>query len=213
MSLEIQCTHCQRRLRVENAAAGQRVKCPQCQYFLTVPSASPSTSKAAGDTRRWYLRTPDGATYGPVPRGELDEWMSEGRVTADCQVLEDGSSQWRWASEMFPQLGAHSIKPTHTTPAPSAYQPTATPHPSSARGHHTGQMRQVSSRSRTVAGLLGILFPIFGFCGIQRFYTGHIGIGLLQLFTFGMCGVWQLIDVVLIFSGSVTDADGLPLND
>jgi TM2 domain-containing membrane protein YozV len=37
-----------------------------------------------------------------------------------------------------------------------------------------------------------------GFCGGQRFYTGKIGSGLLYLFTFGLFGFGQAIDLVLI---------------
>ena len=40
-------------------------------------------------------------------------------------------------------------------------------------------------------------------------YTGHIGIGLVQLFTFGGCGIWTLIDLILIAVGSYTDAYGI----
>lgn len=39
---------------------------------------------------------------------------------------------------------------------------------------------------------------LFGICGVQRFYTGQVGIGLLYLFTFGLCGIGQLIDLALI---------------
>jgi TM2 domain-containing membrane protein YozV len=39
---------------------------------------------------------------------------------------------------------------------------------------------------------------LFGICGAQRFYTGQIGIGLLYLFTFGLFGIGQLVDLALI---------------
>lgn len=37
-----------------------------------------------------------------------------------------------------------------------------------------------------------------GVCGVQRFYLGHTMAGLLYLFTFGFCGIGQLIDLILI---------------
>ena len=67
-------------------------------------------------------------------------------------------------------------------------------------------------KSRDIAILLGILPALFGFCGIHRLYTGHIGIGLLQLFTGGMCGIWQLIDVIMILTGSFRDSEGKNLS-
>ena len=45
-----------------------------------------------------------------------------------------------------------------------------------------------------------------GVCGLQRLYTGRIGTGLLYLFTFGLCGVGQFIDLFLI-PGMVEDAN------
>jgi TM2 domain-containing membrane protein YozV len=38
----------------------------------------------------------------------------------------------------------------------------------------------------------------FGVCGGQRFYTGNIASGLIYLFTFGVLGIGQLLDLVLI---------------
>ncbi|MBW4615232.1 MAG: TM2 domain-containing protein [Desmonostoc vinosum HA7617-LM4] len=38
----------------------------------------------------------------------------------------------------------------------------------------------------------------FGVCGGQRFYTGQVGGGLIYLFTFGLFGIGQLIDLALV---------------
>ena len=60
--------------------------------------------------------------------------------------------------------------------------------------------------------LTTLLLCIFlGYLGVHRFYTGHIVIGLIQLFTFGGCGIWWLIDLIMIATGSFTDSNGLPL--
>ena len=37
-----------------------------------------------------------------------------------------------------------------------------------------------------------------GLCGLQRFYVGKIGTGFLYLFTFGLCGIGQIVDAFLI---------------
>lgn len=42
------------------------------------------------------------------------------------------------------------------------------------------------------------LFGCFGICGIHRFYLGKIVSGLLYLFTFGLFGFGQFIDLFLI---------------
>ena len=45
-----------------------------------------------------------------------------------------------------------------------------------------------------------------GVCGLQRLYVGKIGTGLLYLFTFGLIGIGQLVDLFLI-PGMVQDAN------
>lgn len=47
-----------------------------------------------------------------------------------------------------------------------------------------------------------------GGLGIHRFYTGYIGLGILQLLTAGGCGIWVIIDLVSISTGSYKDANG-----
>lgn len=60
--------------------------------------------------------------------------------------------------------------------------------------------------------LTTLLLCIFlGYLGIHRFYTGHTVIGIIQLLTVGGCGIWTIIDLILIVVGSFKDASGNPL--
>ena len=60
--------------------------------------------------------------------------------------------------------------------------------------------------------LTTLLLAIFvGWLGIHRFYTGHTLIGIVQLLTCGVCGIWTLIDIIMIATGSFKDKDGSPL--
>jgi len=60
--------------------------------------------------------------------------------------------------------------------------------------------------------LIALLFSIFlGFYGVDRFYMGQAGLGIGKLLTFGGCGIWYLIDIVLIAMRSSNDSMGRPL--
>lgn len=60
--------------------------------------------------------------------------------------------------------------------------------------------------------MVALLLSIFlGTLGVDRFYMGYVGLGILKLITGGGCGIWWLVDVILIATKSLKDANGLPL--
>ncbi|MBA7688985.1 hypothetical protein ES703_97477 [subsurface metagenome] len=59
-------------------------------------------------------------------------------------------------------------------------------------------MRKVKKIKQVKWVLVLILSIVFGAYGVDRFIMGHIGLGILKLFTLGGLGVWWLIDLILI---------------
>lgn len=55
---------------------------------------------------------------------------------------------------------------------------------------------QMKKEKNWVAAL--ILSILLGSLGVDRFYMGYIGTGILKLITFGGLGIWWLIDLILI---------------
>ena len=60
-------------------------------------------------------------------------------------------------------------------------------------------------KSKVVALFLSIFL---GELGIDRFYLGYIGTGILKLITCGGFGIWWLIDLIMIATGKLKPKDG-----
>jgi TM2 domain-containing membrane protein YozV len=64
----------------------------------------------------------------------------------------------------------------------------------------------------TRSWMAALILSIFvGSLGVDRFYLGKIGTGILKLITLGGFGIWWLIDLILIatknFKGVVWEED------
>lgn len=149
------------------------------------------------------------------PMSIASEHMRSTVACPHCSLMID---PWRVAQAAHaghaqaghsPGGGAPGTVPP-TAPPPAGYAPGA-PYGAQYPGQYSGP---VSTRSKVVAGVLGILL---GGLGVHRFYLGYIGIGLIQILvfvvTFGMGGIWGFIEGILCLTGSMRDVDGLPLRD
>ena len=66
--------------------------------------------------------------------------------------------------------------------------------------------RRMKMKDKTTAIILSALL---GGLGVDRFYLGYTGMGVLKLLTGGCFGILWIIDIINIASGKLQPADGL----
>ncbi|MBP1159111.1 TM2 domain-containing protein [Rhodococcus sp. PvR099] len=185
-----------------------------------------------------------GSTPGPVygPEGTGPGWLMDAGATAPQQEAYG-------QQPTQPQPQAYGQQPTQAQPQaygqppvqpfgqpyaqqPYGQQPFVQPAyfggaPAAPFGRDPLTGEPLSDKSKATAGLLQILLPFVGICGVGRLYVGSTGIGLAQLLlfwlgvitTFLLIGfvifpvvwLWSFIDGIMMFSGNVKDGQGRPL--
>jgi hypothetical protein len=194
MPIETNCQTCGKRLRVSEEHAGKLAKCPACQTIYTVPAAGlpsglppasqPDTWRSAvgaAEMDRWHLRTPEGQTFGPVPKSVLDQWQREGRIVAQSQVVQDGNSQWVAAAAIYPQLAtAPTGNPFAETPGASS-NPYAPPQMQGGyryqEPHRGGLILVLSIISMFVCAVVGIAAIFMAIIDLNKMSSGKMDPG------------------------------------
>ena len=93
-----------------------------------------------------------------------------------------------------------------TTP-PTPTEPTQTPDPMQAP-----QQPMQPAGEEQKSFMVAILLAVFaGSLGVDRFYLGYTGLGILKLITLGGCGIWTIVDIIMIATGNLKDKNGMPL--
>ena len=74
----------------------------------------------------------------------------------------------------------------------------------------TKRKRAISMKDKTTAIILSALL---GGLGVDRFYLGYTGMGVLKLLTGGCFGILWILDIINIASGKLQPADGSGYSD
>ncbi|MFT4189468.1 MAG: NINE protein [Aeromicrobium sp.] len=154
-----------------------------------------------GATPTQYFTYVNGAEYGPYTVEQLQQYAGSGNITADSHVRVDGGD-WVTASALPELAGAFPAPAAAPYPTAPAYG--AAPAYAAAPGY-AGQFSDKE-------WLPTVLISFFlGGLGVDRFYLGYTGLGIAKLLTCGGCGVWSLIDFIMIIMDKIPDAQGRPL--
>ncbi|MGK5628035.1 TM2 domain-containing protein [Streptomyces sp. URMC 123] len=145
---------------------------------------------------------PQGAAYGYPQPGQPQPGQAQYGQPQPGQAQYGQPGQAPQAPYGYPQPGYGYPQPA---PAAAPGMPPYGYDPSAPYGYDP-YGRPYSDKSKVAAGMLSLFLGGFG---VGRFYTGHVGLALGQLFTCGGLGIWSLIDaIVLLSSSNATDAQG-----
>ncbi len=172
------------------------------------PEENIVTTDAGSTPTKTYFTYVNGQEYGPYTLEQLKQFVGTGNITAQSHVRAADSGEWALApalpelADAFPAGGA----PSYPAPGQQAYGQQA--YGQQQYGGQPGYAGPVSDKQFITALLLSVLV---GGLGVDRFYLGYTGLGVLKLLTLGGCGIWSLIDLILIATGKLGDAQGRPL--
>lgn len=114
-----------------------------------------------------------------------------------------------------PPPAAPAEFPSYTLPAPPGYalqEQTTAPLPPGYVGAPGPQFSYEPYRTAGRTFVATWLFAmLLGVWGADRFYLGKFGTAIAKLLTLGGLGIWVLVDLLLVLTGSQRDRDGRPL--
>ena len=138
---------------------------------------------APGTPAQYSAPAPAGVSAG------VSQWAIQVPGQPETQVTTEQLSYWAKTRAIRPETMVRDVQNNATYPA--------------------SQIPGVYSDKSYVTALLLSFF--IGVLGIDRFYTGQVGLGIGKLLTGGGCGIWALVDLILYATHKVNDSYGRPL--
>lgn len=206
--MKVQCSNCGALLSAPDDTVGHRIRCPRCSMLMLAPTPPPPPAASVEPARPPV----DGAAgwptavraapvpLAPPPKSQAAAFLLTfflGGLGIDRMYLGyiglgvlklltfGGLGIWALIDQVLLGIGVMR----------------------DAEGRVLFERPPVGSptKSRTAAYLLSWLL---GWLGIDRFYLGYVGLGILKLVTLGGFGIWAMVDLILIGAGVMKDARG-----
>lgn len=142
----------------------------------------------------------------------------EGAAPWDAAAQQPQQAQPMQAGQQMMVTGQPVAIPVTQTAGMQAGQPMMAGQPMAAQMGQGQMMMMPQNPPKQL--LVGVLLALFlGVFGVHNFYLGHTGRGVAQLLitvlTLGLgsiiTGIWALIELIMMATGSLHDADGRPL--
>ena len=151
--------------------------------YQAPPTMTPVTPAPYSTPAQYSAPAPAGVSAG------VSQWAVQIPGQPETQVTTEQLSYWAKTRAIRPETMVRDVQNNATYPA--------------------SQIPGVYSDKTYITALLLSFF--LGVLGIDRFYTGQIGLGIGKLLTGGGCGIWALVDLILYATRKVNDAQGRPL--
>jgi hypothetical protein len=190
MAITFNCAQCGKSYTLDDSLAGKQAKC-SCGTQMTVPapSAAPVPPPIA-----------PAAPASPFAAGQLPPAAPMLGQPMPGQPMQGQPMQGQPMQGQPMQGQPMQGQPMQGQPMPAS--PYASP----------GYAPQGGGKSDKQKIPAALLCWFLGGLGIHRFYLGYSAIGVIQLLTLGGCGIWALVDLIMILTGSLKDSDGRELS-
>ncbi|WP_156629488.1 GYF domain-containing protein [Methylobacterium sp. Leaf85] len=185
-------------MNIDNDSNFSKPSNGQVTAYPSGPASNPDTPPHPLDNK-WHLHI-NGQTYGPYTGHTIKEYISEGRVTPNSQVLLIGTEKWTNAAEdpLISSLLREQQKPSPPPISAAAGSTVVQVTNQIQTPNLFAGLEVASAKSPGVALLLSILI-----CGAGQMYNGQVGKGILMFFACvflwliflgWIISIWSLID-------------------